>query len=262
MDSTLTQQQQPVNGNAVLEDGANGNAIEPTASNNEESVSSGAPKSYDDLFPSLPASATPAGGPGGRTGSGAAPIGEWHRKPMLASSTVTQVFRIPMEERKNAAASGAGGGFGTEDSHRSLKNVMDKTGAKIEMSSSKDQSLTFLITGKQDQVLKARRELLNQFQTQGSQAIAIPKEHHRFILGKGGTRLQQLEEKTATKISIPKANDASDKITITGTKEGIEKALHEIRVTSDEQVSILRSSKTLSKSAFSISGLADKEKKS
>ena len=41
---------------------------------------------------------------------------------------------------------------------------MDKTGAKIEMSSSKNQSLTFLITGKQDVVLKARRELLVQFQ--------------------------------------------------------------------------------------------------
>jgi hypothetical protein len=32
--------------------------------------------------------------------------------------------------------------------------------------------------------------------------------------------------------------DSSDKITITGTKEGIEKAVHEIKVTSDEQVRI------------------------
>ena len=31
--------------------------------------------------------------------------------------------------------------------------------------------------------------------------------------------------------------DQSDTITITGTKEGIEKAEHEIRVISDEQVS-------------------------
>ncbi len=151
------------------------------------------------------------------------------------------MFRIPVEERKGASAGGGANGnsFGSEDSYRSLKNVMDKTGAKIEMSSSKDQSLTFLITGKQDVVLKARRELLNQFQTQANQAISIPKEHHRFILGKGGSRLQELEAKTATKISMPKANDASDKITITGTREGIEKAIHEIRVTSDEQVGLV-----------------------
>lgn len=69
------------------------------------------------------------------------------------------MFRIPFEERKSG-----GGGFGGDDSHKILKNVMDKTGAKIEMSSAKDQSLTFLITGKHEVVLRARRELLTQFQ--------------------------------------------------------------------------------------------------
>jgi hypothetical protein len=47
-----------------------------------------------------------------------------------------------------------------------------------------------------------------------------------------------LEKTTATKISVPNMADSSDKITITGTKEGIEKAVHEIKVTSDEQVLI------------------------
>ena len=138
-----------------------------------------------------------------------------------------------MEERK---------GFGFDDSNnisqaavKVVTQAMKVTGAKIEMSSSKDQSLTFLITGKQDSVLKAKRELLNNFQQQAQQVIAIPKEHHRYILGKGGQKLQELEVKTATKISIPKVAEANDKITISGTKEGIEKAIHEIRVTSDEQ---------------------------
>ena len=49
---------------------------------------------------------------------------------------------------------------------------MEKTGAKIEMSSNKDQSLTFLISGKQETVLRGRRELLVQFQTQASHSIA------------------------------------------------------------------------------------------
>lgn len=44
-----------------------------------------------------------------------------------------------------------------------------------------------------------------------------------------------MEAKTATKISMPKANDNSDKITISGPKEGIDKAVHEIRIISDEQ---------------------------
>ena len=70
------------------------------------------------------------------------------------------MFTIPVEEQRK----GGGGGFGADDSFKTIKNVMDKTGAKIEMSSSKDKSLTFLITGKNDVVLRARRELFNQFQ--------------------------------------------------------------------------------------------------
>jgi hypothetical protein len=51
---------------------------------------------------------------------------------------------------------------------------------------------------------KARRELLVSFQTQASHSIAVPKDHHRYILGRGGSKLQELEQKTATKISLPK----------------------------------------------------------
>lgn len=47
--------------------------------------------------------------------------------------------------------------------------------------------------------------------------------------------MKELEKTTATKIVVPPMNDTSDIITINGTKEGIEKAEHEIRVTSDQQ---------------------------
>lgn len=74
---------------------------------------------------------------------------------------------------------------------------------------------------------------------QASKQISIPKDHHRWILGKQGQRLKDLEKTTATKINVPPVQDQSDTITITGTKEGIEKAEHEIRVISDEQVRVL-----------------------
>lgn len=70
---------------------------------------------------------------------------------------------------------------------------------------------------------------------QANKQVNIPKEHHRWILGKQGQRLKDLEKTTATKIQIPSVNDQSDVITIVGTKEGIEKAEHEIKVISDEQ---------------------------
>ena len=66
--------------------------------------------------------------------------------------------------------------------------------------------------------------------------MRIPKEHHRFVLGLKGKKLSELELATATKISVPRPNDSSDCITLTGTREGIDRAKHEIQLISDEQV--------------------------
>lgn len=76
---------------------------------------------------------------------------------------------------------------------------------------------------------------------QASATVAIPKEHHRFVIGKNGEKLQELELKTATKIAIPRPDDPCANIRITGTKEGIEKARHEILLISAEQVRDQRS---------------------
>ncbi|KAF2884527.1 hypothetical protein ILUMI_21643 [Ignelater luminosus] len=181
-------------------------------------------RSYDDLFPALPESATAVQNVNNA-------MGQWNNKMRVGSSIVTQVFRVPFEERKLDHSEK----FGEGESMTTCLNIMKDTGAHIEISSSKDQSLTFLVTGKQNEVLEARRKILTHFQTQANKQISIPKEHHRWILGKKGERLKDLEKITATKISVPSMNDNSDIITITGTKEGIEKAEHEIRITSDEQ---------------------------
>lgn len=71
---------------------------------------------------------------------------------------------------------------------------------------------------------------------QASASVGIPKEHHRFVIGKNGEKLQELELKTATKIQIPRPDDLSNQIKISGTKEGLEKAKHEILLISAEQV--------------------------
>lgn len=114
-----------------------------------------------------------------------------------------------------------------------------------------------VIIGKQDSVLDAKREILKRFQTQSSSAVEIPKEYHGFILGKGGVKLKELEKQTATKITIPKETESSGRIVVSGPKEGmnlflrhitvalvcyilcfysgIEKALHEIQMISDER---------------------------
>ncbi len=80
---------------------------------------------------------------------------------------------------------------------------------------------------------QAKRLVLNALQTQGEIQMQIPRDHHKYILGKGGQRLRNLELQSTAKIKI--AKDA-DVITITGTKEGIAMARHEIQIISDQQV--------------------------
>ncbi|XP_046605985.1 vigilin [Neodiprion virginianus] len=180
--------------------------------------------SYDETFPVLPGSASPIS-------SSPNPLSTKNNSMRVGCSVVTQVFHVPVEERKFDHSDK----FGEGESVRTCLAIMKESGAHIEISSSKDQSLTFLVTGKQNEVLEARRRILTTFQTQANKQLNIPKEHHRWILGKQGQRLKDLEKTTATKIQIPSVQDQSDTITITGTKEGIEKAEHEIKVISDEQ---------------------------
>ncbi|XP_050471763.1 vigilin isoform X2 [Bombus huntii] len=181
------------------------------------------PPTYDETFPVLPESAS--------SSSGKLNIFSINNNLQLGRITITQMFRVPGEERKFDHSDK----FGERESIRTCKTIMKETNTIIEIATSKDQSLTFLITGKQNQVLEAKRRILTTFQTQASKQISIPKDHHRWILGKQGQRLKDLEKTTATKINVPSVQDQSDTITITGTKEGIEKAEHEIRVISDEQ---------------------------
>ncbi|ALC42406.1 Dp1 [Drosophila busckii] len=177
--------------------------------------------SYDDLFPALPSNnaAAPLGGPAG---------------PAIArvtSTQKTQVLHVPMEERKSTESEK----FGEGESKRICQQITKETGAQIEIVSGKNQSLTFLIKGKQSELLDARRKILMSFSTQASRQVNIPREHYRVILGKRGERLRELERTTATRINIPHQNDESDVITIAGTKEGIERAEQEIRQLSADQ---------------------------
>ncbi|XP_015598207.1 vigilin [Cephus cinctus] len=182
------------------------------------------PPTYDETFPLLPGSTSPIS-------SSSSPLSNMNNSMRVGCSVITQVFRVPVEERKFDHSDK----FGEGESVRTCQVITKETGAHIEISSSKDQSLTFLLTGKQNQVLEARRRILTTFQTQASKKINIPKDHHGWILGRQGQRLKDLEANTATKINVPSFHEQSDIITITGTKEGIEKAEHEIRVISDEQ---------------------------
>ncbi|TDG99731.1 hypothetical protein EPR50_G00197140 [Perca flavescens] len=180
---------------------------------------------YLEAFPPLPEK----GAPGEKAGEQASAWGSKIRP--IKASIITQVFHVPLEERRYKDNSQ----FGEGEEAKVCLDIMQRTGAHIELSLAKDQGLSIMVTGKLDSVMKARKEIVARLQTQASATVAIPKEHHRFVIGKNGEKLQELELKTATKIAIPRPDDPSANIRITGTKEGIEKARHEILLISAEQ---------------------------
>ncbi|XP_036970727.1 high density lipoprotein binding protein a isoform X2 [Acanthopagrus latus] len=180
---------------------------------------------YKDAFPPLPEKAA---SPEGTQETANA----WTSKLRpLKASVITQVFHVPLEERKYKDINQ----FGEGDQAKVCVDIMHKTGAHLELSLAKDQGLSIMVSGKLDAVMKARKEIVSRLQTQASATVAIPKEHHRFVIGKNGEKLQELELKTATKIQIPRPDDPSNQIKISGTKEGLEKAKHEILLISAEQ---------------------------
>lgn len=198
-----------------------------TTPNNEEKPYE--PLTYDELFPELPTTR-----PRAEDVSGKSPPYTWTKNDdmRIASSVITHMFRLPVEERAKIDGSSQ---FGESASSRICADITAKTKAHIEISIAKDQSLTFLITGKNDEVLDAKKLALEKFQTLATQTIQIPKEHHGYILGKNGTRLKELESSTDTKIHFPNINDASNDIVIVGMKDSIEKAVHEIQLISDKR---------------------------
>ncbi|KAM4547828.1 high density lipoprotein binding protein a isoform 2-T2 [Odontesthes bonariensis] len=192
----------------------------PSAGEEEDAL-----PTYKEAFPPLPEKAATSEGT-------QEPANAWTSKIRpLKSSIITQVFHVPLEERKYNNINQ----FGEGDQAKVCVDIMHKTGAHLELSLAKDQGLSIMVSGKLDAVMKARKEIVSRLQTQASATVAIPKEHHRFVIGKNGEKLQELELKTATKIQIPRPDDPSNQIKISGTKEGLEKAKHEILLISAEQ---------------------------
>lgn len=82
------------------------------------------------------------------------------------------MFDVRQEERAKIHGSSD---FGESASSSICSEITKKTGAHIEISSAKDHSLTFLVTGKTEAVTKARKLVLEKFQAQSQQKIKIPK---------------------------------------------------------------------------------------
>lgn len=189
---------------------------------------------YEDAFPQLGGGSAPA--PGG------AWINKANVKPIKSSITSVR-FDIPLEERRFRPGVNAEFGKGTsaDQGRNEVLKVMKATKTEIEYSQQRDGSLTVLITGKAPAVKDAKKMLLANMTQQGSIDVLIPKEHHRFILGKGAETLKKIEAETGTKIQVPKSDEAEGApIRITGAKDAMKACKAKIERISADQVARYR----------------------
>ena len=177
---------------------------------------------YDTVFPSLPSS-----------GVALNPNSVWNNQndklTIKRHLNITQIFHVPFEERKNKD-----GKFGF-DANKKCEEIANRFGVKVEICGSKDQSLNIVISGPEDKVVDAKRSIVNELQTEREVKLKIPKDQHKYLIGTKGAILTKLQEKTCTKIQIPKSDSTSDLVQITGPKEGIDSAIHEIQLIIAEQ---------------------------
>jgi len=138
--------------------------------------------------------------------------------PMLSERVCT--FKITPEERRHRD-------FEAEQS-RILKEIMQKTSTKIEVTTTKDGALNFCIIGKEYNLATAKNLVLNDFQTAVTLTVSVPKAVHGRLLGPKGQRLAAIQDETQTKITIPRKDEDSDVIKIVGLKNNAELAVRAI----------------------------------
>jgi len=176
---------------------------------------------YQDLFPGLTL-------PAGFTKSHDKKQTELNR---IQSSTVTDGLSISVEEQKFADEKPAFGGRPTKQADK-IAYITESTGAKILVSTSSDKTLTFIISGKASSVKHAKNELMKHLQKEASVTFQIPQEHHRIIIGKGGSKLKEIQSETGTFIKL---NKGEDDIRINGNSAGVRKARMIIEAMSAEE---------------------------
>uniref|UniRef100_A0A8R1DZS3 K Homology domain-containing protein n=1 Tax=Caenorhabditis japonica TaxID=281687 RepID=A0A8R1DZS3_CAEJA len=182
--------------------------------------------SYASDFPTLP-EAAPATAPTAKQ------TNVWHRSN-LSKADVTITFRLASDERSNKVKS-----FGnTSEESKKAQQIASQTKTRIELSESKDGELTVVVKGERAKAEEARARIVRDLQTQASRELDIPKEHHGRLIGKEGALLRSLEADTNCRIQIPARDGPSSIITITGPREGIQRAAAHILAVSEREAKL------------------------
>ncbi|ORX50501.1 hypothetical protein DM01DRAFT_1409020 [Hesseltinella vesiculosa] len=155
-----------------------------------------------------------------------------------AAPSVTDVLELPANQQIANQASKPLGFKGAADV---IQQVINKTGTNIIASTNRFGTTTFLIQGAPADVTRAKRDLVTGLVVKRSMEISIPASVRRFIIGAKGKTLQQIEQKSSTRINVPSRKDddieedENVNISIVGDVAGIKLAKAEIEKIVDEK---------------------------
>ena len=154
-------------------------------------------ESYGEAFPAL-------GGGAPVPGKEVVWGGANQRIKRIKPTATTITLKIPFEERRfrPGQVDVIGKGTSAEREKSECMKIMGETKCQIEYSQRKDGSIDVFISGKQSDVADAKKSILSNLTQQGSIDVSIPRAHHRFVLGKGGEKLKQIQEATGAKIQV------------------------------------------------------------
>lgn len=123
-----------------------------------------------------------------------------------------------------------------------VKDIMKKTSTKIDLAKTSTGVSVFVVKGNEASRQRARREIYKELSLKASKTIQVPAVVRPHIIGKGGSRIQELERETLTHIRVPQQNsseaqapvgDYDDEIMIDvvveGDEFGVASAIERIR---------------------------------
>eukprot|EP00123_Amoebidium_parasiticum_P017972 comp24051_c0_seq1/m.43173 comp24051_c0_seq1/g.43173 ORF comp24051_c0_seq1/g.43173 comp24051_c0_seq1/m.43173 type:complete len:1290 (-) comp24051_c0_seq1:407-4276(-) len=202
--------QEVAEGQSSTEDNAEEESLGTESESEDEIQGDDNIPQYSDLFPPLPTAGPKFGG----------------ALPSFRPVKITTVFHMDDMVQQQGKS---------PKRQTKIAQIMADTNTAIELSLSKGDRVTFMITGRASDVTKAKRQLQTAFQAQKTVELEIPQEHHAAIIGRGGEKLRELCNTCAVKINMPKKGEVSDTITVIGAKENVEKAVHEMQLISEER---------------------------
>ncbi|RPA96845.1 hypothetical protein L873DRAFT_1693483 [Choiromyces venosus 120613-1] len=135
-----------------------------------------------------------ANGNGGNGGSATTSTGAF-TPAVQGSSGQSTVYLLPTQKRPASELRRA--------PIELVKDIMRSTSTKIEMQQTSNQTTVFIISGTEANRQKAHREIHKEMSAKKTVTIKIPAIVRPHIIGKAGSKVQELENMTATRIKVP-----------------------------------------------------------